>query len=120
MKSLLFFCAMFFSFTVKAESIYCSFTEPFLTVSYNSDTNKVKVDSPEDGSAEADAHVEFQKGGILKITAEGIAQYLEVNLTKEGSDGMSDFIYPFEGIISQQMYGGCETDTLKKHGPSNP
>lgn len=97
-----------------AETIYCSFTEPFLTVTYNSETNKVAVTSPDQGSGETTGHVTYQKGGIIKITADGITHYLEVNLTKEGSDGMSDFVYPFEGIISSQLHGGCETDTLKK------
>ncbi len=100
--------------TARAESIYCYFTEPFLTVTYNSDTNKVRVESPQDGSVELNGSVIYQKGGILKISAEGVTQYLEVDLTKEGSDGMSDFIYPFEGIINGTLYGGCETDSLKR------
>ncbi|WP_295902102.1 hypothetical protein [uncultured Bdellovibrio sp.] len=118
MKSLLLTATLLaFTGAAHAESIYCSFTEPFLTVTYNSETNKITVTSPDEGSAETTGHVTYQKGGILKITADGITQYLEVNLTKEGSDGMSDFVYPFEGAISNQLYGGCETDTLKKQPP---
>lgn len=103
-----------------AETIYCSFTEPFLTVNYNSDTSKVVVASPTEGSAEFPAHMTFQKDGILKITVEGFDHYMEVNTTKEGSDGMSDFVYPFEGVVNGQLYGGCETDALKKSDPNAP
>ncbi|WII72959.1 hypothetical protein QJS83_03620 [Bdellovibrio sp. 22V] len=114
MKALLILALSLMSVSASAESIYCTFTEPFLTVTYNSETNKIRVDSAEHGSAETTAHVIFKSGGILHIDAEGITQYLEVNLTKEGSDGMSDAIYPFEGKISELLVGGCETDTLKK------
>lgn len=103
-----------------AETIYCSFTEPFLTVNYNSDTSKVLISSPTEGSAEFAAHMTFQKDGILKITAEGFDHYMEINTTKEGSDGMSDFVYPFEGVVNGQLYGGCETDALKKYDPNAP
>jgi len=106
--------------TAHAEKIYCTFTEPFLTVTYNSDLNTIRVESPDQGSAEAPARVTFLRGGILKVEADGISQWLEVNLSKEGSDGMSDFIYPFEGSISRQLFGGCETDHLKKYLPTNP
>lgn len=98
-----------------AESIYCTFTEPFVSVTYNSDTNIVVVSSPEE-EVQLPGKVTFGKGGIISITSEGINHRLDINTTKEGSDGMSDFVYPFEGIINGSLYGGCETDTLKKTG----
>ncbi|WP_291515911.1 hypothetical protein [Bdellovibrio sp. ArHS] len=108
---------LFSAVSAQAESIYCTFTEPFLSVSYNSDTNKVKITSPDNGGAELNAIVKYKQGGIIRFEVEGLTQYLDLYLNKEGSDGMSDFIYPFEGVISEQLYGGCETDSLKKRLP---
>lgn len=104
-----------------AESIYCYFTEPFITAQYNSDTNKIALSGPEIGTIELDAKVEFQKQGIIRISAVGHEYYLDVNTLKEGSDGMSDVVYPFEGVVaSENLYGGCETDTLKGQDPNAP
>lgn len=104
-----------------AESIYCYFTEPFAKAQYNSDTNKIFLSSPEFGSVELDAKVEFQKQGIIRISAVGFNYFLDVNTLKEGSDGMSDIVYPFEGaVVSEKLYGGCETDTLKGQDPNAP
>lgn len=120
MKFLIPFAAVLtLSHVASAESIYCTFTEPFISVSYNSDTNKVKVSTPDQGSVELTGKVTFDKGGLIHITSEGLNHKLTVNTTKEGSDGMSDFVYPFEGVINtDQIYGGCETDTLKKTEPT--
>ncbi|KYG69033.1 hypothetical protein [Bdellovibrio bacteriovorus] len=118
MKSVILSAALMLSVTsAQAESIYCTFTEPFLSVSYNSDTNKVKITSPDNGGAELNAIVKYKQGGVIRFEVEGLTQYLDLYLNKEGSDGMSDFIYPFEGVISEQLYGGCETDSLKKRMP---
>lgn len=122
MKSAFAGAAIFFlSPFAHAESIYCYFTEPFLKAQYNSDTNKILLSSPEHGSAELDAKIEFQKQGVIRISAVGFNYYLDVNTLKEGSDGMSDIIYPFEGVVvSEKLYGGCETDTLKGQDPNAP
>lgn len=108
---------LFITGYANAESIHCTFTEPFISVSYNSDTNIVKINSADTGNSELTGDLSFQKGGILRISMEGLSQYIDVNLNKEGSDGMSDFIYPFEAVISETIFGGCETDTIKKTHP---
>ncbi|MNT12359.1 hypothetical protein D3C72_1472840 [compost metagenome] len=97
-----------------AESIYCTFTEPFMTVVYNSDTNTVKVTDPEEGDQEMQVTVEFQQGGVLMLMDLDKTHALKIDLNREGSDGMSDFIYPFEATLDGGLYGGCETDHLKK------
>lgn len=113
----LFIAMIFIAGSANAESIHCSFTEPFISVTYNSDRNIVKLISPDSGTTELKGKISFQKGGILKISMEGLTQSVEVNLNKEGSDGMSDFIYPFEGKLDDTLFGGCETDSLKKIEP---
>jgi uncharacterized membrane protein len=98
-----------------AEKIYCVFTEPFINVVYNSNTNKVKIEAAGGQPQEVTVAVEFQQKGILQIQDLHKTHTMKVDLTKEGSDGMSDFIYPFEAVLDDSLYGGCETDHLKKH-----
>ena len=98
-----------------AESIYCSFTEPFINVTFNSDTSMVKVVSADEGDFEIKVDVEFQKGGKILLTDAEKTHSLLIDTTVEGSDGMSDYVYPFEANLDGGMWGGCETDTLKKH-----
>ena len=97
-----------------AESIYCSFTEPFITVIYNSDTSMVKVNSMEEGDFELKVNVEFQPGGKIVLTDADKTHSLLIDTSREGNDGMSDYIYPFEANLDGGMWGGCETDNLKK------
>lgn len=114
MKLLLSCVTLLFGFNAYAETIHCSFTEPFMTISYNSDNNRIKIKSIDTGTTEIKGSMRFQKNGVLKISLEGLSQTLEINTNKEGSDRMSNFIYPFEGKMNDDLYGGCETDSLKK------
>ncbi|MBO9665749.1 MAG: hypothetical protein J7501_02930 [Bdellovibrio sp.] len=97
-----------------AEKIYCSFTEPFISITYDSDTNKAFYSTPDKPDVPVDVKVTFNKGGTILLMTLDNKYSLLVDTTKEGSDGMSDFIYPFEGILNSSLYGGCETDHLKK------
>ncbi|MEK2689488.1 hypothetical protein [Bdellovibrio sp. GT3] len=98
----------------RAEKIYCFFTEPFFNLTYNSDTNKLVHSAPGSNDKEGVAKVIFNKHGKILITVVGVQGSLMIDTSKNGSDGMSDFIYPFEGVVNGNMYGGCETDHLKK------
>ncbi|WP_413585905.1 hypothetical protein [Bdellovibrio sp. HCB274] len=102
------------SHAAQAEKIYCAFTEPFINITYNSDTNKVVRSSPGSADVVGVANVIFHKEGKIAINIVGINNTVLIDTTKEGSDGMSDYIYPFEAIIDGTLYGGCETDHLKK------
>ncbi|WP_413576462.1 hypothetical protein ACLVWU_00305 [Bdellovibrio sp. HCB290] len=106
--------ALLSSQTARAERIYCFFTEPFFNLTYNSDTNKLTHSSPGSADKEGVAKVIFNKNGTILLTVIGVQGSLLVDTTKTGSDGMSDYIYPFEGIVNGNLYGGCETDHLKK------
>lgn len=98
----------------KAEKIYCSFTEPFINLVYDSDTNKVTQSSPGTEDMTGTVEVIFNKDGKIKITSIISGHTLLIDTTKTGSDGMSDYVYPFEAIANDSLYGGCETDHLKK------
>ncbi|UYL10490.1 hypothetical protein B9G69_007865 [Bdellovibrio sp. SKB1291214] len=97
-----------------AEKIYCYFTEPFINLTYDSDTNLVVHSSPGNDDKVGEAEVVFNKNGSILITVVGINNSLLIDTTKPGSDGMSDFIYPFEAVVNGTLYGGCETDHIKK------
>ncbi len=108
------FAILLASQAAKAEKIYCYFTEPFINLTYDSDTNKMVHSSPGSEDKVGVAQVIFNKDGQIQITVVGIDNSLLIDTTVAGSDGMSDFIYPFEGVINGTLYGGCETDHLKK------
>ncbi|QLY25540.1 hypothetical protein [Bdellovibrio sp. KM01] len=115
MKRLLpIFAILLVTQAAKAEKIYCFFTEPFINLTYDSDTNQVAHSSPGENDQTGVAQVIFDKGGKIQISVVGVNNTMVIDTTKTGSDGMSDFIYPFEAIINGTLYGGCETDHLKK------
>ncbi|MGZ3780318.1 MAG: hypothetical protein ACXVCY_06725 [Pseudobdellovibrionaceae bacterium] len=97
-----------------AEGIQCFFTDPSLMMTYDSDSNIVKINSTGTGHAEIKADMNFKKGGVLRISLPGLSQFFEINLNKEGTDGVSNFVYPFEARFNDVSIGGCETDTIKK------
>jgi uncharacterized membrane protein len=108
------FAILMASQAARAEKIYCYFTEPFINLTYDSDMNQVTHSSPGSEDKVGQAQVIFNKDGIIGITVVGINNSLVIDTTKPGSDGMSDYIYPFEAVVDGNLYGGCETDHLKK------
>jgi uncharacterized membrane protein len=71
-------------------------------------------------------HVSFQiKGsGLFELVGKDKKVIQELNLNNRGSDGMSDFVFPYEvkwvadGQRSE-LYGGCESNYLKRLDPQN-
>ncbi len=121
MKFMIPLIVLAFSSVSLAENIKCTFTEPFLTTTYNSETGKITIENPDHGKATVPVKVEFTQNGTLILSSAKISQTLEIFLIVEGSDGMSDFVYPFEGVINGydggvdgKLFGGCESDKLKK------
>ncbi|MFS4458470.1 hypothetical protein [Bdellovibrio sp. HCB2-146] len=114
MKKIIFLAALFVSSSAFAESIYCTFTEPFYTVTYSSDDNEITYEAVGEDPVVLPANVTFGKNGKLIIKDNDETHTLEVLMTEEGDDGMSDFTYPFKGIFDYSLFGGCETSTMKK------
>jgi hypothetical protein len=93
-----------------SEILVCHFTEPFITISYDTDTNVLGYQSANDEISFTDiAVVKFEKGG-LEISGSDKEVKLFVDFTKEGSDGMSDVVYLYEGR-HQGLWGGCNPNT---------
>jgi|GEM_PF-5807400 len=106
-----------FSAPAYANKFTCVFTEPFLTVT--ADTAKKKV------SVEDSIEQQTQHHGIRKVVAQGNSiqvvfgagqeelTSLRMNLDFNGSDGMSERIFPYSAELqtgdTRAHHGGCYT-----------
>jgi hypothetical protein len=92
-------------FSAFSETLVCQFTEPFFTVTYDTDTNIIGYQSFEGINFTDLALVKFEKGGF-EVSAADKELKLFIDLTKTGSDGMSDIEYLYEGRVDK-FFGGC-------------
>jgi uncharacterized membrane protein len=107
--------------TAHAGTLKCSFTEPFFTLTFTSADGKLVRSSADETDPETGAPIpsvlvdwaklirddKWQDVPQMRVLKDG-KTFLIVRL-REGSDGMSDQVFPFEGIYSSSV-GGCETD----------
>ena len=98
----------------------CHFTEPFFVVAFDSVTGVVTLTSPDDSDPATGKIVPkvIAKGAKLTrsdawvvyptLTLEaGEERILDIKLTGQGSDGMSETVFPMEGVYGANV-GGCE------------
>lgn len=104
-----------------AGTLTCHFTEPFLSITFDSQTGAVTlvsadVTDPDTGKPIPEILAQGAKlrsvppddyQPKLKLEKDG-KTILELKLTGRGSDGMSENIFPFEGKYGA-LVGGCET-----------
>lgn len=105
----------------QAGTLSCHFTEPFFSITYDSRTGTVTllsadVTDPDTGKPIPEILAEGAKlrsvppddyQPRLKLEKDG-KTILDLELTGQGSDGMSENIYPFDGTYGTRV-GGCET-----------
>lgn len=108
----------------QAKDLNCNFTEPFISITLpvgkellsNNPTGTVN-DAARDGivTVKVKAAIESKTKlmYLIEMPDSGSLQKVSVDLTKEGSDGMSDETYPAEGKLAlegydQELTGGCE------------
>ena len=104
----------------QAGTLSCSFTEPFFTIDYDSANGKVTVISPDrfddDGkmvpeilaeNAKLVAEPNWQEHPTFYLK-DGDKTILTLIASGQGSDGMSEAQFPFEGR-AMGWTGGCET-----------
>lgn len=105
-----------------AGTLICHFTEPFFTITYDSRTGTVvrtsfDVADPDTGKPIPEILAE---GATLRAVPsddyrrklkleKGSETILDLKLTGQGSDGMSESLYPFEAMYGVRD-GGCSTD----------
>lgn len=99
------------------EVIRCTFTEPFLSTRYNTSTLTFEVRNEDDKVTSSVNNVSFEKraGARFVLLAPDKSTIQSLNLNQQGSDGMSDKIYPYEVTWTwhgSELVGGCSSDTL--------
>jgi hypothetical protein len=116
MKYALIALALLTANVARAEVITCSQTEPFITEVFDTEAGTAQVTEAMMNKTKtihnvkmvilAGAHIQFQKanGEVIR----------ELDLTREGSDGMSETVYPIAATSLNGLWGGgCEASTLK-------
>ena len=110
-----------FALPASAGLLTCQFTEPFFSLAFDSATGIVTMTSADDADPEtgriepkviaegakmrlADGWVGYQ---ALELMAGG-EKILELKMSGQGSDGMSEMVFPLDGIYGS-LTGGCET-----------
>lgn len=133
MKKVLIGLFIIFGFMTQAQAevLVCSFTEPFFTITYNADTKEVTYtgvdmyDELNDDfmvltlatqaqfvavpqvSADGTQYVYPTQGSEFKLLDDNGDLIVTLHLSYQGSDGMSDFLYPFDAVHSTGHIGGC-------------
>lgn len=108
--------------TADAAKLTCSFTEPFFSITFDSATGKLVRLSADDADpktgeiipkiiAEHATVVRKDKWeGVPSLLVQTFGEtLLEVRLA-QGDDGMSDNVFPFQGVVGDHV-GGCQTET---------
>lgn len=113
----------------QAGVLSCSFTEPFFSITFDSTTGVVTWISadetdPDTGkpipkilatSAKLELVEPYTEHRKLRLTNAG-ETLLDLQITMQADDGMSDSIYPMEGKYGSNT-GGCYTDRFPPFNP---
>jgi uncharacterized membrane protein len=107
------------SFNTFAANIECFFTEPFISVRVEGKDTFLKAGDQvtvtdfelQKSTTTIKASAILDKVIIADLASEQLGfNQLIIDLNISGSDGMSDEVYDFEGILkngNQKLYGGC-------------
>jgi uncharacterized membrane protein len=103
-----------------AETYTCYFTEPFYMVKADTAAKTLFVEEAPSGLRKTVHNVSFATTGAFEITfSSGGENLMSLQLTGKGSDGMSDFVYPFDAKFLSSpgptgSVGGCQSDTWER------
>lgn len=114
-----------------ADVVSCVFTEPFFNLEIDTVKKTLKKTEPDwnSKSPRSITTVLSRNVKINRLPSKKISVVAEVPryqviadgkpvlvlwLSYQGSDGMSDFAYPYE-VSYDDHIGGCESDKLKRH-----
>jgi hypothetical protein len=103
-----------------AETVTCSFTEPFITVTYDPTQKSVSVHDAIENQVNVYPvkSVATDSNGMTDVTwnsASGDLRSLKYQMeSRGGSDGMSNYVFPMTGKLSTEnstydLIGGCDT-----------
>jgi uncharacterized membrane protein len=101
-----------------ADIIRCSFTEPFVVTSYSTNTSELDIAYDVDVSKNKilkNVSIQIMQPGVFELWDEDEHVVQRLELSYEGSDGMSDFVYPYSvHWIPQALYGGCTSNHQRR------
>ena len=99
-----------------AETITCTFTEPFIQTVYDSGREVLRIHYDAGGKAdEVVRGVTFHivKAGVFEARDGKKAVVQRYELTSKGSDGMSERVFPFDAFWpARDLRGGCTASGL--------
>ena len=119
MKKMIFLATCLMAFSARADIIKCSFTEPFYNFTYSMAQQKLTI-SGAGVPTRTIRNVGFQIVGSNSFVIGSVSSpRLRLTLNNRGSDGMSDFVYPYVGVAPNfgnhgTLTGGCESNYLRK------
>lgn len=102
-----------------ADVIRCTFTEPFVSMTYSMTQSTLEMVTP-DGS-ETVPNISFQilGAGEFALWDATSAPVVTMTLDNAGSDGMSDTVFPFSAVRpwgDNEQQGGCWSNHLPRVG----
>jgi hypothetical protein len=126
MKFTLLLSLLFSSFVAHADVIHCVFTEPFVNSTYSMTQSKLTYRDSE-GKETIYQNVSFQirAAGTFEIQDANKNVLQVLNLNNQGSDGMSDSVFPYDVQDKTSLTGehggrgGCVSNLLKATSVEN-
>ncbi len=108
------FAFLFVVGSAKAESFKCTFTEPFIDLKYDTETQNLLEKEAIVGKETVLEGVSLSilAGGIFQLKDKSDKQIATLTLNNNGSDGMSNTLYPFQ-VEYKGLVGGCSSSALK-------
>ena len=96
-----------------ADIIKCTFTEPFYTTTYSMAQQSLTVVNNLTNARSVERNVSFQiiDSGVFEIRSLGGAVRQRLTLDWNGSDGMSDRVFPYS-VRWRGLNGGCTSNFL--------
>lgn len=99
----------------------CTFSEPAVNVKYNSEMKSLVLKKDLLGTPEVTSNVSFHilSSGIFVLKGDDGKQLAKLTLNNNGSDGLTETLYPFEIELSSMSgqsnrgVGGCSSSLLK-------
>ncbi len=101
----------------KADIIKCSFTEPFVTTSYDTSLRRMTVTYDVEKRRTIFERISMRetRRGVFEFRNANGQVLQRVERSCRGSDGMSDRVYPYEAHwIAEKLYGGCTSAGMTK------
>jgi len=104
-----------------ADIIKCVFTEPFVNTTYSMTQSTLTSDNESEQKVQTIKNVSFQikSAGVFELVSKDGKVLQTLILNNQGSDGMSDNIFPYEvqdstlATGANSGIGGCYSNSLK-------